>query len=69
MIKKDCKVTKQCVECPWKVRNKNNDVFIQHSIKHDKPHNCHMLTTDVWNVDLKKECAGFKSYKDGNKIK
>jgi len=63
--KKGRSITKQCIECPWKVRNRNNDVFVSHSKKHDKPHNCHMLTNDVWNCKPSIECAGYKKYKDG----
>ena len=32
---------KNCKECPWVVRNKNNDTIVNHSKKWDKKHNCH----------------------------
>ena len=38
-----CKNT--CKECPWVIRNKFNDMIINHSKKYDKPHNCHMIPT------------------------
>lgn len=47
-----------CKECPWKIRNNHNDSFINHSKKHNKSHNCHMRTSDIWNVDPKLECKG-----------
>ena len=38
---------KNCKECPWVVRNKNNDTIIIHSKKWNKKHNCHMKIKDT----------------------
>ena len=55
---------KCCGECPWKVRNQNNDNFISHSKRFKKKHKCHMKTAeDIWNVtDEKHQCVGNKKY-------
>lgn len=55
---------KCCKECPWKIRNNNNDTFINHSKEHDKSHNCHMLTNKVWETKPETECKGYKNYKN-----
>ncbi len=57
---------KCCGECPWKVRNKNNDSFIEHSKKFIKKHNCHMISPDltggVWEIKEKYQCVGNKKF-------
>jgi len=54
----------QCKECPWVVKSKNNDSFIKHSKKHNKSHNCHMITKDVWNTKKECECVGYEKQKN-----
>ena len=58
---------KSCKECPWTVRNHFNDMIINHSKKHNKPHNCHMISPDkrggLWEVKEKKNiCNGRKQF-------
>lgn len=57
---------KCCGECPWKVRNRNNDSFIRHSKKFIKKHNCHMvpsnLTGGVWDIKKEYQCFGNKKF-------
>ena len=61
-----CKTS--CKECPWVVRNKFNDMIIEHSKKYDKPHNCHMIPQDkrggLWDTKEKTKCAGRKKYEN-----
>lgn len=56
---------KNCKECPWVVRNKNNDTIINHSKKWGKKHNCHMKIkgTDnpLWGCTPKHQCVGNKN--------
>jgi len=56
------KIKKNCKECPWVVRNKNNDTIINHSKRLNKKHNCHMLITGtnkkLWTLDPEFECFG-----------
>ena len=63
-IKSMCK--KSCKECPWTVRNHFNDMIIQHSKKHDKPHNCHMIPPDkrggLWETKEETKCIGRKQF-------
>jgi hypothetical protein len=49
------KIKKNCKECPWVVRNKNNDTIINHSKRLNKKHNCHMLITGT-NMGLVSTC-------------
>jgi hypothetical protein len=53
---------KPCKECPWVVRNKNNDTIINHSKKWGKKHNCHMKIkgTDnpLWVCTSEHRCVG-----------
>tara|TARA_R110000822_G_scaffold3784_3_gene16315 strand:+ start:384 stop:566 length:183 start_codon:yes stop_codon:yes gene_type:complete len=53
---------KPCKECPWVVRNKNNDTIIIHSKKWNKKHNCHMKIKDtnkkLWDHFPKFQCYG-----------
>ena len=70
-IKIMCK--KFCKECPWVVRNQFNDMIIGHSMKYDKPHNCHMIPSDkrggLWDTNEETKCNGRKIYeKNGKKI-
>ena len=48
----------QCVECPWKVKSSNNTSITEFSKKHDKQHNCHMVSKDLWNINKKLICVG-----------
>lgn len=53
---------KCCKECPWIVRNKNNDSIVNHSKKWDKKHNCHMLINGtnkkLWEDNPEFQCVG-----------
>ena len=55
-----------CKECPWIIRNKFNDMIIEHSKKYDKTHNCHMIPQEkrgsLWDVKEETKCAGRKKY-------
>jgi hypothetical protein len=57
---------KNCIECPWVVRNKNNDTIINHSKKWGKKHNCHMkikgTNKKLWCNDTEFQCVGNKNY-------
>lgn len=59
---------KPCKECPWVVRNKFNDMIINHSKKHDVSNNCHMIPIDkrggLWDVKEWSKCAGRKEYEN-----
>jgi len=55
---------KCCKECPWDIRNKNNDSIVEHSKKWKKKHNCHMLIKGrefkLWDDFPKFQCIGNK---------
>ena len=55
-----------CKECPWEVRNNNNNTFINHSKKWGKKHNCHMIppkiTGGVWEIKKAYQCLGNKNF-------
>ena len=55
-----------CKECPWIIRNKFNDMIIEHSKKYDREHNCHMIPQEkrgsLWDVKEETKCAGRKKY-------
>ena len=54
-----------CKECPWKVKNKHNDIIVEFSKRMDKPHNCHMNKNggkNLWNIEEKTKCNGRKEY-------
>jgi hypothetical protein len=58
---------KPCKECPWTIRNHFNDMIINHSKKHNKPHNCHMISPDkrggLWEIKKEKNiCNGRKKF-------
>ena len=57
---------KPCKECPWMVRNKNNDSIISHSKRFNKKHNCHMKIKDteeqLWDQKPKHQCVGNRDY-------
>jgi len=57
---------KSCKECPWIVRNRFNDMIIGHSMKHDKPHNCHMIPPEkrggLWETKEETKCIGRKQF-------
>ena len=61
-MKKGC-----CKECPWVVKNRHNESITSHSKRLDKPHNCHMITSDIWNSKEETICKGYKKYKDENR--
>jgi len=56
---------KNCKECPWVVRNKNNDTIVNHSKKWNKKHNCHMKIKDtnkkLWDHFPEFQCRGDKN--------
>lgn len=54
-----------CKECPWVVRNKNNDSFIEHSKRTGKKHNCHMK---IKNSDEKLLDENPKHQCEGNRL-
>lgn len=55
---------KQCKECPWVIKNKNNDSIVGHSKKWKKKHNCHMMIKGrefkLWDDFPKFQCVGNK---------
>lgn len=57
-------MNKPCKECPWVVKNNNNDSITNHSKKWNKKHNCHMLIRDnnisLWDNFPKFQCVGNK---------
>ena len=57
---------KTCKGCPWVVRNHFNDMIIGHSMKHDKPHNCHMIPPEkrggLWETKEETKCIGRKQF-------
>ena len=61
----DNKIVKCCKECPWVVKNKNNDSIVDHSKKWKKKHNCHMLVKGrefkLWDDFPKFQCIGNKT--------
>lgn len=58
MMKKPCK------ECPWVVRNKNNNNIIKFSKKKSIGHNCHMTDgyKDLWSLKENFKCAGWSIF-------
>ena len=68
-IKIMCK--KPCKECPWTNRNHFNDMIVEHSKKHDKSHNCHMIPPDkrggLWDTKEETNCAGRKQFEKQKK--
>ena len=53
---------KPCKECPWVVRNKNNDTIIIHSKKWNKKHNCHMKIKNFGITSLSSDVMVMKIY-------
>jgi len=57
---------KSCKECPWVIKNKNNTNLTNHSKKHVKPHNCHMVDVSkrggIWDNKKEYTCAGYKRH-------
>jgi len=55
---------KECKECPWVIRNNNNDKILNHSKKWDKNHNCHMIIKNklvkLWDNFPEFQCVGNK---------
>lgn len=54
---------KNCQECPYIIRNRHNDKFVEFVNKFGLKHNCHMTpgVKDFWNINNKKwECYGRK---------
>lgn len=56
---------KPCKECPWVVRNHNNDTIVEHSKRLDKTHNCHMIKHSkrggLWDTKKECQCVGNKN--------
>jgi hypothetical protein len=57
---------KPCKECPWVVENRHNQTIKNHSIKHEKRHNCHMISYEksggLWDIKKEYQCVGNKQY-------
>lgn len=56
-------MNKPCKECPWVVRNKNNNIIIQFSKRMGVNHNCHMTKEgkkNLWKVKESCQCIGRK---------
>jgi len=57
-------MVKNCKECPWVIRNRNNDSIINHSKKWGKKHNCHMkikgTNKKLWEDNPEFQCIGNK---------
>jgi len=53
-----------CKECPWVVKSGNNEVFTEHSKRHKKKHNCHMVkgSNKLWDDNPTHQCVGNKKY-------
>ena len=53
-----------CKECPWVVKNNNNNNIVEFSKRMDKPHNCHMVNggKDLWNATESTKCNGRIQY-------
>jgi hypothetical protein len=66
ILRMENKIKKCCRECPWIIRNKNNDSLIKHSKNFNKKHNCHMLIKDkdikLWDSFPKFQCIGNKLF-------
>ena len=54
-----------CKECPWKVKNRHNQMITDFSKRTGKAHNCHMTegVKDFWNPTEKYICCSFKKEK------
>jgi hypothetical protein len=61
-----------CKECPWVVKNKNNDTLVEHLKRFKKKHNCHMVKEKdkgtIWEVKERYQCVGNKKYLNDSKI-
>ena len=57
---------KSCKECPWRIKNKHNDMIIGFSKRMDKPHNCHMKNggKNLWELKEETKCNGRKEYEE-----
>lgn len=56
-------MNKPCKECPWVVRNKNNDNIVEFSKRVGVNHNCHMTKAgknNLWKVEEGCQCVGRK---------
>ena len=56
-----------CKECPWVVDSENNRNFTEHSKRHKKKHNCHMVKSEdrenkLWTDTPTHQCQGNKDY-------
>ena len=56
-----------CEECPWTIKNNNNNNFTDYSKKHDKSHNCHMVEYVkrglLWDTKDNYICRGYINWK------
>jgi hypothetical protein len=56
---------KECKECPWVIESNNNRIIREHSIKHKKKHNCHMMIKGIndtlWDININSICKGIKN--------
>ncbi len=65
-------VKKHCKECPWKVKSSNNTSITTFAKKHNKQHNCHIISKNLWDVKNDCMCVGSREMsnetKDRDKI-
>ena len=55
-----------CKECPYIIRNRNNDIIVEFSRRTKRLHNCHMTEgkKDLWEIkDETLVCYGSKRNK------
>ncbi len=55
-----------CKECPYIIRNRNNDIIVEFSRRTKRLHNCHMTEgkKDLWKIkDETLVCYGSKRNK------
>ena len=55
-----------CKECPWVNKTENNLKFIGYAKRHNKTHNCHMISPSkrgvVWDTKEDCICVGSKNW-------
>jgi len=67
MMKKPCK------ECPWVIKNRNNNSLTNHAKRLNKTHNCHMIDSDkrgeLWDTKKDCQCVGNKMFFESESYK
>ena len=58
-----------CKECPWVRQGELDKAYVRHSKKHEKKHNCHMLSSDkeFWDADDETVCIGCEQHFENDK--